>query len=205
MPSAGNRRTKALIVGINAGGLTAPEAEAQAVAARMNTKALTGSSATLEQVRQGLPAARLVHFATHGVLDAKNPYQSYLSLFDGRLEAWAVFREAGGADLIVFSACDTRRGPRPYMEQLTSDESSISGLASRAGAKRIVSSLWGAGDLSTKALMEAFYAELERDPSEPARALQAAKLTIAGQGAHPYAYANFVLSIRNPAAIRMKQ
>jgi CHAT domain-containing protein len=202
-PAAKRRRSTSLIVGINAGGLTAPEGEARQVASHLGADALTGPEATTEQVRLRLADARLIHFATHGVVDAENPYRSYLALADGPLEAWTVFREIGGADLIVLSACDTRRGPRNYMAQLSSDESSISGFVLRGGVRRVVSSLWGATDTATSALMESFYTEMDRDASDPARALQLAKLSIAGPGRHPYTFANFALSVLNPAMIRM--
>jgi CHAT domain-containing protein len=193
----------ALVVGINGGGLSTPEAEARAVAARLGVSALTGPSATLTNVRESLAHARMVHFATHGVLEPNNPYQSYLLLADGRLEAWALFHDAASAEMIVLSACDTRRGPRPYMKQFTADESSISGLSSLAGARRILSSLWGASDEVTSSLMQKFYEEMALDPTSPAQALRRAKLAIAPEAGHPYGYANFVLTVRNPAAIRM--
>jgi CHAT domain-containing protein len=200
-----DRNTRALVVGINSGVLSAPEDEATQVAARLGTSALTGPSATLANVRRKLTGAGLVHLATHGVVDSVNPYRSYLSLADGPLEAWAILHDATSAELIVFSACNTRLGPQRYMTQFTPDESSLSGLALRTGAQRIISSLWAASDQSSQALMDAFYEQWLRDPAQPARALQRAKLAIAPQVGQPMGYANFVLTVRNPGLIRIGQ
>ena len=194
-PVVQHSRSRSLVAGINAGGLTAPESEATAVASRLGAVALTGSSVTMGRIREALPQARFIHLATHGVLDAKNPYRSYLAMADGQLETWVLFRDIAGVDLMVLSACDTKLGPREYMKQTSSDESSITGFVLRAGARRIVSSLWGATDAATKSLMESFYSELDRNPHDPARALQSAKLQVAGPGRHPYTFANFVLSV----------
>jgi CHAT domain-containing protein len=130
-----------------------------------------------------------------------NLYRSYLAMANGRLEAWNLFHDIAGADLIVLSACDTKLGPREYMKQTSTDESSITGFILRAGARRVVSSLWGATDSATESLMDAFYTALEHNPHDPARALQMAKASLAKPGRHPYTFANFVLSVQNTAAI----
>ena len=77
------------------------------------------------------PQARLIHLATHGVMDAENPLRSYLAMADGRLETWILFRDIAGADLIVLHACDTKLDPRAYMARTSSDESSITGFILR--------------------------------------------------------------------------
>ncbi|MEC4817883.1 MAG: CHAT domain-containing protein, partial [Scytonema sp. PMC 1069.18] len=43
--------------------------EAQAIAPLLNTQAITGADATKAYITQLLPKARLIHFATHGLLD----------------------------------------------------------------------------------------------------------------------------------------
>ena len=202
-PGARQASRGALVVGINGGGLSTPEKEAGMVAARLGTAPLAGPAATLAQVERALPEARYVHFATHGVLDAQNPYRSYLSMYDGRLEAWRLLRDAARAELIVLSACNTKLGPQRILKQVTSDEDSITGLASYAGVRRILASLWGANDEASAVLMDAFYRELAGNPAQPALALQRAKIAAARQGFEPYQYANFVLSVRNPQAIRV--
>jgi CHAT domain-containing protein len=129
------------VVGINAEGLQTPESEASDIAKLVGSDPLLGEAATSWKVREGLHKSRIIHVATHGSIDSENTYRSYLLLANGRFEAWDLFRQAENADLIVFSACDTRRGPRQYMASVSSDDDSLSGLASRAGNRRILSSL----------------------------------------------------------------
>jgi CHAT domain-containing protein len=173
------------------------------VAVQLGTSALVGPAATVAQVESALPEARYVHLATHGVLDAQNPYRSYLSMSDGRLEAWKLLRDTARAELIVLSACNTKLGPQRILKQVSSDEDSITGLVSYAGARRILASLWGASDEASSVLMAGFYRELAQNPLEPALALQRAKIVVKSQGFEAYQYANFVLSVRDPSAIRV--
>lgn len=50
-------------------GLPGAETEAKAIATLLNTQALTGSSATKAAILPKLPSARIIHLATHGILD----------------------------------------------------------------------------------------------------------------------------------------
>jgi CHAT domain-containing protein len=68
---------------------------------------------------------RILHFATHAVLDDQNPLYSYLVLApgsdqneDGLLEAWELMQIDLRAELAVLSACDTGRGRVAYGEGL---------------------------------------------------------------------------------------
>jgi CHAT domain-containing protein len=200
-PNANRASRSALVVGINGGGLSAPEEEARMVASLLRTAPLTGAAATTMRVEQALAGAQYIHFATHGVVDAGNPYRSYLAMFDGQLEAWKLLRKATQAELIVLSACNTKLGPQRILKQVTSDEDSITGLASYGGARRILASLWGADDGASSRLMDSFYRELGKYPSQPALALQRAKTRAVSEGFQPNQYANFVLSVRGPDAI----
>jgi CHAT domain-containing protein len=193
-----------LVAGINIAPLVTPELEARGIGKVLDTAPLIGPAATVAAVMARLPNARYVHLATHGMLDIKNTYRSYLDLADKPLEAWFLLRAAAKSDLLVLSACDTKLGPRSPMAQLTSERKSITGIASAAGVRRLVSSLWAANDTTAPNLMIEFYRQMERDPSQPALALQKAKLSIAADGSGPRAYANFVLSVKNPAAIRIQ-
>ena len=60
--------------------------------------------------------ARILHFATHGMLNNASPMYSHLVLAqgdkneDGLLEAWELMQLDLKADLAVLSACETARG-----------------------------------------------------------------------------------------------
>ena len=76
-----------------------------------------GPTAREDTVKSEIGEYRVLHFATHGVLDNNNPMYSYLVLAsgadsseDGLLEAWELMQMDLKAELAVLSACDTARG-----------------------------------------------------------------------------------------------
>ena len=141
--------------------------------------------------------ARILHFATHGLVDDREPSYSGLllgappgSAEDGLLQVHEIFDLRLSADLVVLSACETGLGQRLRGE-------GILGLARAffyAGARRLVVSLWPAADAATSTLMQAFYRHL-RDGRSEAEALARAKRELAADGrfSHPFYWAPFVL------------
>lgn len=143
---------------------------------------------------------RLVHFATHGVIDARTPELSglVLSLVDekgrpapGFLSLGDIYNLELGADLVVLSGCETALGREIRGEGLV-------GLTQGflyAGARRVVASLWRVEDRATSELMGLFYRGLLRDGLRPAAALRQAQIAIAAERRwrDPYFWAPFVL------------
>ncbi|HLJ86941.1 MAG TPA: CHAT domain-containing protein [Candidatus Angelobacter sp.] len=123
---------------------------------------------------------RIVHFATHGLIDNKHPELSGLvfSLVDRRgrpkdgfLDLQDIYNMKLPVDLVVLSACDTGLG-----EEISGE--GFIGLTRGfiyAGASRIVSSLWSVPDEATAELMSRFYKAMERDGLRPASALRRAQ------------------------------
>ena len=134
----------------------------------------------------GLADFRVLHFATHGVIDAAAPALSGLALsrFDpagGEIEGFLhlrdVYRLRLGADLVVLSGCETALGEEVRGEGLV-------GLARGflyAGASRVVASLWAVDDRTTVAFMENFYRALWLDRRAPAEALAVAQREVAAE------------------------
>jgi CHAT domain-containing protein len=157
--------------------------ESQSLAAILNRASLTllgGLEASEPAVRKQLPAHRVIHFATHGVLIDDRPFDSFLALggvsgdgtTDGRLTAREIYDLRMRADLVVLSACRTADGP------LTGD--GIVGLARAffyAGANSLLATLWDVADEPTQRLMTAFYRHYARDRSK-SEALRAAQLEL---------------------------
>jgi CHAT domain-containing protein len=76
-----------------------------------------GAAAREDAVKAEMGQYRVIHFATHGVLDDRNPLYSYLLLApsensneDGLLEAWELMEMGLKAEMVVLSACETARG-----------------------------------------------------------------------------------------------
>lgn len=158
-----------------------------------------GAAATEAQALALGTDVRYVHFATHGLLDARAPLDSALVLSppapgqgrdDGLLQAWEVRdRLHLDADLVALSACDSALGREATAEGLI-------GLArafQHAGARSVLASLWAISDRSTAPFMESFYGRL-RGGAARDRALQDAQVAALRQGAHPYHWAAFQLS-----------
>ena len=174
--------------------LSASETEANAIAALLNTTPLLKRQATETAVKQQLATARILHLATHGVLetDDRGVQNAWLAFGpdgqnDGKLDLSEVFDSNLSAELAVLSACDTNRGD-------TAGEGVI-GLGRaflKAGTPTVVASLWKVPDAQTAMLMEAFYEELlaGRDRAD---ALRLAQLKVREQYPNPHYWAAFVL------------
>jgi tetratricopeptide (TPR) repeat protein len=164
-------------------------------------RVLTGYDASRENVLSGgLSGARMVHFATHGVLDLTTPEKSGLVLarrtpdgksLEGFLSLADVYALRLSADLVTLSACETALGSAQRGEGLI-------GLARgflHAGARSVVASLWKVNDKATALLMEAFYEGLLVKRLPAAVALVNAQRTVAAMERYrsPYFWAGFVL------------
>ncbi|HKV09288.1 MAG TPA: CHAT domain-containing protein, partial [Thermoanaerobaculia bacterium] len=154
--------------------------------------AILGTAATREAVTSGrLARYRIVHFATHGILDAEQPERSGIALSDGFLRAKEIDRLDLPADLVVLSACETALGREIRGEGLVG----LPRAFLHAGARRVLVSLWPVEDRATAELMRRFYREMLDRGRPPAAALRAAQVSLArepGWGA-PYYWAGFVL------------
>ena len=147
----------------------------------------------------GLTRFRLVHFATHGVVDARHPEMSGLILSlvdrrgrrqDGYLRLGDIYKLKLSADLVVLSSCDSALG-----RDLESE--GIIGLPRGflyAGAKSVIASLWKVNDDATATLMSRLYARIKKGES-PSSALRGAQLEMVQdeRWANPYYWAAFVL------------
>ncbi len=177
--------------------LAGAEREAEAIAQLFNTKALTGNQATKSAILQQLPSARIIHLATHGLLDDFKgqgvPGAIALApsgtgeLNDGLLTSNEIFDMKLNAELVVLSACDTGRG------DITGD--GVIGLSRSlisAGVPSVIVSLWTIPDAPTALLMTEFYRNLKGNPDK-AQALRQAMLTTMKQQPNPYKWAAFTL------------
>jgi CHAT domain-containing protein/uncharacterized protein HemY len=152
----------------------------------------TASSAQLSQYR-------IVHFATHALLNSEHPDLSgvVLSLVDregtpqdGFLRLYEIYNLKLGADLVVLSACRTALGKEIRGEGLVG----LTRGFMYAGAPRVIASLWGVEDKTTAELMKSFYSEMLLKGQRPAAALRTAQLHMWREQRLPsYFWAAFVL------------
>jgi CHAT domain-containing protein/Tfp pilus assembly protein PilF len=143
---------------------------------------------------------RILHFATHGLLNSERPELSglFFSLVDqegkpqdGFLRLHEIYNLQLNADLVVLSACETGLGKEIKGEGLIG----LTRGFMYSGAPRVVASLWNVDDLATAELMKLFYQRMLKDGLPAGAALRAAQLELSGQKrwASPYFWAGFVL------------
>ncbi len=141
---------------------------------------------------------RIVHFATHGLLNSEHPELSglVLSLVDeqgkeqnGFLGLEDIYNLNLRADLVVLSACETGLGKEIQGEGLVG----IARGFMYAGASSVVASLWKVDDLATAELMKVFYKGMLNDNLRPAAALRRAQIAMSRRWPSPYYWAGFVL------------
>jgi CHAT domain-containing protein len=143
---------------------------------------------------------RIVHFATHGIINGEHPELSGIVLSmvtrdgareDGFLQLHDIYNLKLSADLVVLSACETGLGKDVRGEGLVG----LTRGFMYAGAKSVVASLWKVDDRATAEFMGHFYKALLRDGMPPSAALRSAKESIRQQRQWraPYFWGGFVL------------
>jgi CHAT domain-containing protein len=179
---------------------TAEEAQAIARLVPPQERLLAlGTAANRDLVLSGaLRGYRLLHFATHGLLDPVLPERSgvVLSLVDDqgkRREGFLSAPDVAGldlpAELAVLSACQTALGREVRGEGLVG----LTQAFFRAGVRGVVVGYWNVDDRATSALMSRFYRNLLVEHLPPAAALRAAQLAIRSEARWnaPYYWAAF--------------
>ncbi len=179
--------------------LPGAETEAKAIATLFNTKAIIGNEATKTAIVQKMTKARIVHLATHGLLDdykqlgvpgaialAPDPQKTNED-GNGLLTAYEILDLKLNAELVVLSACDTGRG------RITGD--GVIGLSRSlitAGVSSVMVSLWKVPDEATASLMSEFYKNIQHK-TDKATALRQAMLTTMRKEPEPVNWAAFTL------------
>jgi CHAT domain-containing protein/Tfp pilus assembly protein PilF len=166
------------------------------------TLAALGFDASYARATSGeLAQYRIVHFATHGLIDSEQPELSKLALsqFDEkgqpRKEAFLpladIYNLELNADLVVLSACQTALGQEVRREGLIG----LTRGFMYAGAARVLASLWSVEDRATAKLMKSFYKYLLVDELSAPEALRRAQSEMAAkpQYSSPYYWAGFSL------------
>ncbi|MBC8029782.1 MAG: CHAT domain-containing protein [Pyrinomonadaceae bacterium] len=183
-----------------------PEAEREVktlgeIYGAQNSKILTGSAAREETVKAEAGRYPILHFATHGLLDDKNPLYSRLLLAssngnnDGFLEAREIMKLDLHASLVVLSACQTARGETGPGEGLIG----MSWAFFIAGASTTVVSQWKVDSASTARLMVDFHRSLRGTDKQltvsKAAALRQAALRLMSDPKyrHPFFWSGFVV------------
>ncbi len=178
--------------------------EAQAIAGEVpagrRLLVLDGDARRARVVDGELRDYRILHFATHGLINDRIPELSglVLSQFDARgraLDGFVGLRDVSDldlrADLVVLSGCRTALGKEVCGEGLIG----LTRAFMVAGAGRVVASLWQVRDQATAELMKRFYRGMLSEHLPPAAALRSAQLSLRGERRFrdPFFWAAFTL------------
>jgi len=163
-------------------------------------EALDFDASRATAVSPKLAAYRIVHIATHALLDNEHPELSglVLSMVDrdgkpqnGFLDLEDVYNLNLPVDLVVLSACETGLGKEVNGEGLIG----LTRGFMYAGAPRVVASLWRVDDVATAKLMGHFYDAMLRQGLRPAAALRDAQIEMSKEKRwrDPYYWAAFTI------------
>lgn len=165
-----------------------------------NKKSLDFDASRNNVNNEALNQYRILHFATHGLLNTNSPALSGLVLStvdqdgnnqNGFLRANEILNLNLNADLVVLSACQTGLGKEVKGEGLIGLTRSFM----YAGASRVMVSLWNLNDKAAAEFMILFYRKMLKDKLTPAAALRATQLEFRKQNQwqYPYYWAAFQL------------
>lgn len=161
----------------------------------------SGFSARREMIMDlELSNYKIVHFATHGLVNSTTPELSGLvlslvdeqgKLLNGFLRLYDIFNLNLPAELVVLSACETGLGKQVRGEGLI-------GLTRGflyAGTRRVVVSLWSVDDEGTAKLMGEFYQNMFTQGQSPPEALRSAQIKLwqSQKWSSPFYWAGFTL------------
>ncbi|MBL8174313.1 MAG: CHAT domain-containing protein [Bryobacterales bacterium] len=152
---------------------------------------LSGVQATKERWLREAPRHRVLHLATHGVLNAANPLYSYLVFSDGVLESREILALSLNAQLAVLSACETARAAPGTGEGLVG----LTWAFLAAGSTTAVASQWKVDAAGSSRLMSALHRTLRRRNTHPPQAMQRAAIELMRQPEyrHPFYWAPFLV------------
>jgi CHAT domain-containing protein/tetratricopeptide (TPR) repeat protein len=157
------------------------------------TSIRVGAAAQEQLLKREGGRYRILHFATHGIVDVNAPLFSAVLLApgggeDGLLEVREIMDLRLNADLAILSACETARGPVSPGE----GRISLSWAFLLAGCSTTIVSQWKADSDSTASLMIELHRQLVAGGS-PSEALRRAQRKLIGsrEQRHPYYWAAF--------------
>jgi len=184
-----------------------PASETEASAFRASSSgwaAHIGREATEKAVRQAMGTAAVVHVATHGVVNARNPVFSRIELVrparpslddDGRLEVHEILGLTIRSPLVFLSGCETgaNRGWSDDPVRGTGDLTLAQAVLA-AGAPNVITTLWRIDDAGGAEFAARFYGRLQTSTVASALAEAQRETTADARYASPYYWAGYTLS-----------
>ena len=202
---AGPRGRRSFVFAPLAEALPASKVEAQQFRRSVRgAEAFIGSRATESALRNALLAGGIVHVATHGVMNARNPMFSRIELApekdrgtadDGRLEVHEVLGLTIRSPLVFLSGCETGLGAAWSTSfDRSEDYATLAQAFLYAGARNVVATLWRVVDESAAQFAEHFYAGLGSQAAPDALAAAQRRMLADARYSAPYFWASYQVS-----------
>jgi CHAT domain-containing protein len=172
------------------------ELEAKAISDFFHGTLLVGDQATCGQFISRCPQYRVIHLAAHAKSNGLLGEPAYLAYTQdtsnaSKLYIGDIYKLSLQAELVSLSACESGLGKWKVGEGIIS----LARAFSFAGAKSVISTLWGVNDKSTSAVMTEFYSQLREGKTKDS-ALQSATIDYIESStqaeAHPYYWSGFL-------------
>jgi len=162
----------------------------------MKKEIYTRKEATEGLAKEKASWPNVIHIASHGEFNDRQPLQSGLLLAkdnenDGNLQVHEIFgMDLRNANLVTLSACETALSKIQGGDDLVG----LSRGFIYAGTPSLLATLWKVDDQSTAILMEHFYRNWQKGMSK-AEALRQAQIALKTmpQYKHPFYWAPFVM------------
>jgi CHAT domain-containing protein/Tfp pilus assembly protein PilF len=156
-----------------------------------NARINIGPQATETLVKRPQHHFAMLHIASHGVFDKRNPGRSALLLTpdqntDGRLTIEDIYGLNLATNLVTLSACETGLGLLKGADEIVS----LNRAFIYAGATTIISSLWRINDVASAVIMKRFYRYLSQGLAVD-EALSKAQQLVRSYYTHPAYWAAF--------------
>ena len=167
---------------------------------RAGVRAITGAAATEVQLRRALSSSDIVHVATHGLMNVRNPMFSRIELArgtgepadDGRLEVHELLGIHIDAKLVFLSGCETGLGVAGSTRFAQGEDfTSLAQAFLYAGARTVVSTVWPIGDAGAAEFASRFYAHLRSEAAPEALASAQRDLARSTRFRAPYYWAAY--------------
>ena len=184
-----------------------PGTRAEGVAVRRELRdadLLEGKEANEFAVRRALASTGIVHIASHGVLNVRNPLFSRIEMQpgrsgrngeDGRLEVHELLDIPIRSPLVFLSGCETASG-EAWSSAFAAGEdyATLARVMLYSGARSVVATLWAIDDRGAAVFAARFYGHLRSRSSAEALALAQRDMIRSGRYEDPYYWAGYRLS-----------
>jgi CHAT domain-containing protein len=146
-----------VVIGNPTHDLPASEVEARGIADLLGVSPFLGDDAVRKRVLGLTNRHAVIHIASHGVYEIRDPLLSGIVLADGRLSVEDLLDAHIPADLLVLSGCLTGMSAQQSGDELTG----LARTALAAGVPSVITTLWEVGDDPTREFFQRVYRHIK--------------------------------------------